>query len=302
MLQGKKFCCVRRTPDGAVIAKWHFEGQIMPSLRLQLLNGQTVEFPVADPAEPAATCFVLGVRKSGSSLLNSLIIELARLNKRPFLDIAGRFFEANVAEQDWREDPAVLQLIVAGQVHGGFRGMPPVLRRSPLWHKARKILLVRDPRDALVSEYFSTAYSHSLPQAEADEGGLRADLLAARAKARQTSVETYALDKAAALNATMSAYADVARDPLTRVFRYEDVILKKADWVRAMAAHFGWTAGSDAHIKNIMGWADVVPGEERPTQFVRKVVPGDHVNKLSPAVIGRLNQLLGTAMAAFGYH
>ena len=64
-------------------------------------------------------------------------------------------------------------MIVPGRVYGGFRSMPLVFAQSELYRRSRKILLVRDPRDALVSEYFSLAYSHGLPEAEGD-GGARA--------------------------------------------------------------------------------------------------------------------------------
>jgi hypothetical protein len=50
-----------------------------------------------------------------------------------------------------------------------------------------------------------------------------------------------------------------------------------------------------------MGWADVLPEAERPDQFIRRVVPGDHKEKLSPAVIRQLNTRLAASMELFGY-
>jgi hypothetical protein len=282
-------------------ARFDDEGPLMPTVRVQLATSRLVDFPVAAPGDPAATCFVLGVRKCGSSVMNSIVIALAQLNSRHFVDVAGGFFQADVPEKDWRTDPAVLALVVPGQVHGGFRAMPLIMPQSPLWHGARKILLVRDPRDALVSEYFSTAYTHSLPQAQSEPGGVREDFLAAREAARRASVEAYVLDKAEGLNRTMMEYADVTRDKMTKLFRYEDVIMQKRAWVRDMTAHFGWSAGSDAFLEGMMSWADVVPKTERPDQFVRRVTPGDHKDKLSAAAITQLDTILAPAMRLFGY-
>jgi Sulfotransferase domain len=273
----------------------------MPTIHLRLATGRGIDFNVAAPGDTAGTCFVLGVRKFGSSVMNSIVIALTKVNGRHFLDVAGRFFEAGVPEQEWRTDPAALRLLVPGQVHGGFRAMPTVFAQSPLWRQARKILLVRDPRDALVSEYFSTAYTHSLPQAQEGEGGLRADFLAQREAARRASVEAFVLAKAEGLNRTMMEFAGAARDPATRLFRYEDVIMKKRDWVRAMEAHFGWPACSEDYLDKVMSWADVVPQEERPDQFIRRVLPGDHKDKLSPKAIARLNRTLALSMRLFGY-
>jgi hypothetical protein len=44
-----------------------------------------------------------------------------------------------------------------------------------------------------------------------------------------------------------------------------------------------------------------MPDEERPTEFVRRVSPGDHIDKLSPATIARLNELLRQPMDLLGY-
>jgi hypothetical protein len=275
-------------------------GFLMPTIHLRLTNGRGADFSVAAAGDPADTSFVLGVRKCGSSIMNSLVMALAKLNHRPFLDIGGRFFQADVPENDWRGDPAVLALLVPGQVHGGFRGMAPVLTQSPLWAGARKILLVRDPRDALVSEYYSVAYSHAVPAASHGDGA-RTELLAARAAALASAIEDFVLSRAAAINRTFVGYAEASRDPLTLVFRYEDVILDKRPWVAAMAAHFGWNGGSADFVEKMMGWADKVPTKENPRAFVRKVVPGDHQEKLRKGVIRRLNRKLAPAMELFGY-
>jgi hypothetical protein len=45
----------------------------------------------------------------------------------------------------------------------------------------------------------------------------------------------------------------------------------------------------------------VVPSEERPTAFVRRVVPGDHLEKLAPATIEELNSRFSDFLHAFGY-
>jgi hypothetical protein len=45
----------------------------------------------------------------------------------------------------------------------------------------------------------------------------------------------------------------------------------------------------------------VIPAEENPTEFVRKVVPGDHREKLGIATIRRLDEMLADEMATFGY-
>ncbi len=264
-----------------------------------LASGQSVAFEVSDGAG-ATAFFVLGIRKCGSSIMNSMLTDLARLNGLPFVDMGGRFFSANVAEQDWRSDPAVLSALMPGTVYGGFRAMPMALAHSPLYQRSPKILLVRDPRDALVSEYFSIAYSHSLPEATG-QGGAREEFLALRESALASRIEAVVIERAGVLNQAYMDYAAAAADPLTKVYRYEDVILDKRPWLRSMAAHFGWQAGSPGFVEGMMGWADKVPDKEQSHAFVRRVTPGDHREKLSAAVIAELNVALRPAMTLFGY-
>ncbi len=271
----------------------------MQSINVRLADGRSVGFELVEGASQDPR-FVLGVRKCGSSLLNSMLNDLGRLNGMPFVDVGGRFFAANIAEQDWRHDPAVLGMLVPGMVYGGFRTMPLVFAQSEIYRRSRKILLVRDPRDALVSEYFSIAYSHGLPEAEG-EGGVREEFLAMRRAALATPIEQVVLERAGLMNQAFMEYAEAASDPLTRVYRYEDVILDKRPWLHSMAAHFGWRADMPGLVEGMMGWADKVPAEEQSHAFIRRVIPGDHREKLPAPVIAELDVALRPAMDLFGY-
>ena len=271
----------------------------MQTRQVTLADGRSVAFDTGQDAARGAR-FVLGIRKCGSSIMNSMLTDLARLNGMAFVDVGGRFFAANIPEQDWRCDPAVLAMLSAGTVYGGFRAMPLVFAQSELYRQSPRILLVRDPRDALVSEYFSIAYSHGLPAADGD-GGARAEFLALREATLASRIETVVLERAGVLNRVFMEYADAAADPLTRVYRYEDVILDKRPWLASMAAHFGWDGGSPGFVTGMMGWADKVPSEERSHEFIRRVVPGDHREKLSAPVIAALDEVLAPCMGLFGY-
>jgi len=272
----------------------------MQTRRVQLATGRAIEFQLAENAAHRDAFFVLGVRKCGSSVMNSMLAGLAALNGLGFVDVGGKFFEQDVPEEDWRNDPESLTLLAPGQVYGGFRAMPLVFQNSEVFQAGRKILLVRDPRDALVSEYFSIAFTHSLPEAVGPDGA-RAAFLTERAAAQASAIEDFVIRRAKLLNTTLMEYRPMLTDKRTALFFYEDVILKKRAWVAEMAAHFGWTTGSDAFLDGMMGWADVLPQAERPREFIRRVRPGDHKEKLPKRVIERLDQLLAPSMALFGY-
>ena len=156
--------------------------------------------------------------------------------------------------------------------------------------------MVRDPRDALVSEYFSNAYSHSIPQS----GQTRNDMLTERAAALNSEIDAFVLKKAASLKTTLGEYAALQPGPGLRLLRYEDVITEKRALIAQLCEFYSWVT-TEQQVDQILGWADIIPSAERPTEFIRKVVPGDHREKLSTGTIERLNEIFADEMAKYGY-
>jgi Sulfotransferase domain len=265
-----------------------------------LANGRRVTFANIDRNASGPACFILGVRKSGSSLLNSICGALANYNGRQLVDVGGTFFFSNVTLADWRRDLAVLDLLVPGNVYGGFRDMPHVLTQSALFATAPKLMMVRDPRDVLVSEYFSAAYSHPIPAPSADGDDVTRNMQNQRDNALQAGIDASVLWHADKIAATLMEYADVAFAPGTLLLRYEDYIFKKRKLLHAIADRFRWTLTSRL-VDQILSWADLRPAAENPAAFVRRVTPGDHRIKLRRETIDSLNQTLSPVMGLFGY-
>jgi len=95
-------------------------------------------------------------------------------------------------------------------------------------------------------------------------------------------------------------YAEETRSSSTKVVRYEDYVFSKPELVGLMAEQFGFIV-TDAQIDEMMSWADVRPEKEDPTAFIRHVTPGDHREKLLPATVAALNEILKPALSCFGY-
>ena len=225
---------------------------------------------------------------------------LAQLNDHSFIDVAGTFFFENVRETDWQTDPAICDLLHPGNVYGGFRQLPKALVGHPDFDAAPKVLLVRDPRDALVSVYFSNAYSHPIP-ARREAMSPATDMMEqSRREALASEIDAFVLKRGSVMRRHFLEYVDLARSPRTAVARYEDYIFKKPDLVRLIVRHFDWTV-EESQIQEMMSWADRRPSVEDSTAFVRKVTPGDHREKLRPNTIAALNELLKPALDAFGY-
>ena len=262
--------------------------------------GRRVEFDIDDGRDDEPAGFLLSVRKSGSSIFTNMGRSLARANKRPFVDVAHPFFDADVPPRDYAVAPELVDLLRPGVTYGGFRNMPLAFLGHELFDAGPKILFVRDPRDAIVSEFFSMAWSHPLPGTDAGPGGVSSDIRRLREKARSEEIDAYALRQAAAMRMTIMQYEPVIGSPTLIVLKYEDYIFDKGALLRRIADHFGWRA-DDRLVDLILAWADVRPVHEDPTKFVRRVTPGDHLEKLLPATIAELNERLRPALELFGY-
>lgn len=253
-----------------------------------------VEFDLREGTEPPR--FIFGIRKSGSSIMNSMLTSVARFSGQEVVDVAGHLFSQGVRVSAWRQAPELADFFIPGNIYGGFRDAPTAIFDAPFFAQARGILLVRDPRDALSSEYFSNAYTHSLPA----EGEARDQMIAERESALAASIEEFARTNAARFRQTMVEYLPLLTHPGFRIYRYEQAIMDKA-WFLRDAADFLGLPLEDREIGLILGWADVRPEAERPDQFIRRVTPGDHKAKFSPALIAHLDALFAEELAAFGY-
>jgi hypothetical protein len=254
-----------------------------------------VDFHIRDDATRPAW-FAFGLRKSGSSIMNAMVNALADMNGITYVDVAGKLFEKGVLVRNWQRDTAMAALLRPGNLFGGFRNAPGGLLGHPLLEAGPKILLVRDPRDALVSDYFSSAYSHSLPEG----GEARGAVLQERWNALRASIGEWVVQRAPNFRQTMRDYDPFVALPGMRVYRYEDAILRKRWFLEDVCMHFGWRVGA-VQLDQILGWADVMPGEEKPTEFIRKVTPGDHRDKLDGPTVAKLNEMFADELARYGY-
>ncbi len=255
----------------------------------------------AEGDEHGPPTFSLGVRKSGSTMLHKIVSFLARRNGVNTVDVPGTFFRNGFTVTDWvRADMS--GVIAPGNVYIGFRSFPTSFVGLPGFAEAKKIYMFRDPRDALVSQYFSDAYSHSLPSRATEKGAQAAEAFEKkRAEALGTDIEAYVLKHARGFDNTLLAFAPMMDDPTCLQLRYEEYIFQKKRLVHKILSHFGWTC-LPGQVDTLLKQVDDVPASEDKQRFVRRVIPGDHRNKLSPEAIRRLSNVLRESMRLHDYY
>lgn len=262
-----------------------------------VLQGATFKLSHSD--EPAR--FVLGLRKSGSTLLNRIMTMVSKRTGLHTIDLAHTFFNNGLKMNDW-QDTDLSSVIKRGNMYLGFRGLPNSLGKLEVFRDARKVFMFRDPRDALVSQYFSDAYSHSLPSAktESAEAGVK-EFMAKRERALAMDINDYVIKQAPSMDRTFMAYAEVLGSELTLPLRYEEYIFTKKRMMRKILKHFDLEM-NNAGIESILAVVDIVPESEDAKKFVRNVVPGDHRRKLKPETIAKLDRLLQASLTRFDYY
>lgn len=232
-------------------------------------------------------------------MLNEILIYLAQRNDANWVSIPDDLFLKNI---DFAGDYSSYipdRLIQPGNVYGGFRSFPRSLVANKVFQDGRKVLLVRDPRDALVSQYYSFATSHYIPEGD-EQTGPRRDLKRVRKEVGTMTIDEFVIQQAPSMNEAMLSYRPILADAQLLVLRYEDIIFNKSELLTIICEHFDWQLGEQDRT-DILYHVDIRPTAEDPSQFIRKVTPGDHLQKLQPGTITKVNRLVKEAMDTYAY-
>lgn len=223
--------------------------------------------------------------KCASTLMRRL---LAIANRRAIgltqVNLAAYFWEA----ADVGTSPVVEQL--RSRSRECFR--PRGYLYAPLRHyvdtshlpDAQYLLMLRDPRDVLVSAYFSSRFSHRAPA-----NPLRRELHAARRKQLEdVSLEENIIARAPALASKYATYRE--NIPRSSLVTYEQMWWDFPGFAQRIAGIVG-AEFDDALVADMAALAQVGGHrEENQSAVRRKGTPGDHREKLSPALCARLEE------------
>jgi hypothetical protein len=243
-------------------------------------------------------CFAFSIHKAGSTLMNSMIGAVCKAEGIPALSIPDRLFREGVSASEWDHDPALLDLVEPGRIYYGFRHLPRVLLDPKVkLREKRSVLLVRDPRDALVSEYFSYGgkhVSHRMP-----DKGKEAFLKRINATA-ELDIDAYVLRRSTIHLNKLKAYRNNLDFANVLLRRYEDVYFDKRQFLADIFAHFGQTVSAPV-LDQVAQKYDIRPASEEVGKHIRKGEPGDHREKLQPETIAKLNGIFADISRSFGY-
>ncbi len=265
--------------------------------RFRCRDGRILPVYVKRPVIPrrSTSTFVFGMHRGGSTILHRLTQDLVSHGRILDADVPGQmdvlghhFFEVEQDLDGLFEQP--------GYCFRGFRTFPRWLRHSEGFNSGSKFLLIRDPRDMLVSMYFRWALDGPTPLLSG--GNARETIAQTHHNSR---LEEYVIRQAACVSAEIDNFIWMMdhQDSL-QVMRYEDIVFDKDSLLTALCDLLGVSI-SPRRRRHLIDRYDVRPDREDAQTHIRKVTPGDHREKLSPQTIDELNRILARPLRLFGY-
>jgi hypothetical protein len=242
------------------------------------------------------SCYLFAFPKSGSVLLNDIASALMGESGIPIVDISGFCFMNGIAVDTLLFDLDEI-FKPKGYCYSGFRAVLPNMRGVVSQLLGKKILMVRDPRDMLVSLYYSMAFSHVFPEAGTAQFFTRVNTV--RASTREP-IDCFCVDNVDQYLTCYKEYLELLDDDTVKVLRYEDVVFAKPVLARTIRDWFSLDIDS-ARLDELVKPFDRFPADDRPGEHIRQVHPGDHKRKLQPATIEILNATLSKFIHRFDY-
>lgn len=183
-------------------------------------------------------------------------------------------------------------LSFAFQSRGYYYGPIGSYRQIPQRDDYRVILQLRDPRDVLTSLYYSTAFSHAL---------ISPKVLNERKAALEITADQFVLDNAEKYYSIYSDYCENILGQNEVLFlKYESMVTDFRGWLKQLSEHTGLDHLNES-LQLITQQANFQVSEENIFSQRRQVTPGDHLRKLNPGTIAKLNEIFSPILNTLGY-
>lgn len=227
------------------------------------------------------------VHKAGSSLLSMRLTPFFRKHGFATADLSSYFAKTDPAQREkFFGDAAWKKKVFAcrGVYYCVFRYPFEV----PQLDEHRIILVLRDPRDVLVSHYFSTRFSHPT---------LNMDFYSLKQKAGHMDVDEYVQYIAPDFQQRYETYLSLIGRPNVLFLRYEDMISAPEAFEERLRNFLALPMEKG----EIVSAEDFKLEKEDPYAHKRYVQSGDHVRKLKQETIAALNEKFGKVLDVLGY-
>lgn len=163
------------------------------------------------------------------------------------------------------------------------------------------VLVTRDPRDILISTYYSTVYSHGVPVKTGDKHD---KFMSARKKARELTIDNYVISESARVYDIFSRYQTLLIDKYknTYVTTYEQMVSDFESWLTELIKYCELEVSREFIQSLLKEHEDKKPKKENIHKHIRKGQPGDYKQKLQPSTIKYLNEKFEPILTSYHYN
>ena len=256
----------------------------MFSIEKRLLNNRQVE------ASSLQSILFFTTYKCASSFAGEIINELTEDAGYKHVDFDSYFYHL---EKD--TDGEYIKLFSknafrrSGFIYGPMRRYQSI----PDVNEYKTLLILRDPRDVLVSHYYSAKYSHEVGTAK---------MLQKRRITQVQGIDEFVLER---LEEFANIYEQYKLNILplegTIFVRYEDMISNPKDFIIKLYKILKINIDSE-HIEKIVKNRMAMPKKEDKYSHRRSGKSGQYLEKLNSKTIKAINSRLANVIDAFGYN
>ena len=184
-----------------------------------------------------------------------------------------------------------------GYAYSVFGGM---IEGIPQLDQYRTFLMVRDPRDILVSGYYAVAYSHINP----GQTTKKRQFMALRQQAQAMSLDDYARQQCDRLYETFERYQRLLVAPYSDVYitRFEDMVSDFPEWLSALLKYCKLDISEQLYQTLVEEHVRKTPQTENIQRHVRKGIVGDYLEKLHPSTIEHVQTKCDKILSNFNYN
>ena len=167
----------------------------------------------------------------------------------------------------------------------------------PQLKQVRYLLQVRDPRDILVSEYYSLGWRHTSKN-WSDEA------LRRREKIQSMSIDQFVLDEPHGKPPLLERYRPVmelGKRNNVCVVRYETLVTQFPNWLETVLELLELSNEKRLKQKLLIRYQDEFRPDSDEQGHKRNISPGDHRLKLAPETIAKLNERFRPLLQQLNY-
>ncbi len=162
------------------------------------------------------------------------------------------------------------------------------------------VFSIRDPRDILVSNYYSSAFSHSLPPIS---GNKRKDFIKMREWVKSVEIDEYVLAECDRVYNVFDKYKTdlVEKHHHVAILKYETMVSDYSKWLATLSSKTEMNLSENLKNQLTKSFHKNRSKKEDINSHTRKGVAGDYLEKLKPETIKILNDKFQNLLEFYGY-